>query len=182
MPAERRWVGWGLWLGWMVASSAGWALGLAGGFAVGFGLSGSVGGVASQCLFGAVLGVSLGTLQWILLRRHMSGAGWWIVATMFSMGAGFALIKAATPTLSGVLGGGPIYGFVNGAGVGVLLGAMQWLVLRGRTHRAGWWVLASGLGAGLGFALDQVVGQLVGLAITGTALVWLLRPPAQGTV
>jgi hypothetical protein len=166
----------------MLASGLGWALGVSGGFAVGFGLSGSVGGVASQCLFGAVLGVSLGTLQWILLRRHMSGAGWWIVATMLGRGAGFALIKAATPTLSEVLGGGPIYGFVNGAGVGTLLGAMQWLVLRGRTHRAGWWVLASGLGAGLGFALDQVVGQLVGLAITGTALVWLLRPPAQGTV
>lgn len=181
MPDERRWGGWGLWLGWMVASSAGWALGLAGGFAVGFGTGGVVGGTAGQALFGAVLGASVGTLQWVVLRKRVKRASWWVLFTTLGMGAGFALIEAATPTLSWVLGGGSIYGFVNGAGVGSLLGAMQWLVLRGRTHRAGWWVLASGVGTGLGFALDQVVGQLVGLTITGTALVWVLRPPAQGT-
>jgi hypothetical protein len=97
---------------------------------------------------------------------------------MFGLGVGFALIKAATPTLSGRLGGGPLYGAVNGGLVGILVGSLQWLVLRSQISRARWWILASALGMGAGFALDQVVGHLVGLAITGTALVWLLRQPA----
>jgi hypothetical protein len=97
------------------------------------------------------------------------------------MGVGFALIKATTPIVSGPLGGGPIYGFVNGAGVGTLVGTMQWVVLRRHVSRAGWWVLTSALGSGLSFALNQVVGQLVGVAVTGAVLVWVLRLPAQGT-
>ena len=181
MPVERRWVGWRLWLGWLLASSIGWALGLAGGFAFGFGIGGVVSGTASMGVFGAILGVSIGTLQWLVLRRWISRAGWWVLATAVGMGVGFALIKAVTPTLSEVLDGGPLYGAANGGLVGVLVGTLQGLVLRRQVARAGWWVLTSAVAMSVGFALDQVVGQLVGMATTGTALVWLLRQPAQGT-
>jgi hypothetical protein len=58
---------------------------------------------------------------------------------------------------------------------------MQWLVLRWQVSRAGWWVLVSALGMGVSFALDQGVGLLVGTAMTGIALVWVLRQPAQAT-
>lgn len=180
MPAGSKYVGWRLWLWWMLTSSVGWVLGLAAGLAVGFALGGTVSAIASQSAFGAVLGASIGMLQWVVLRRQISGAGWWVLATAVGMGVGFALIRAVTLQTSAVLGGGPLYGLVNGGLVGTLVGAMQWLVVRSQISRAGWWVLASALGAGVGLALDRVAGQIVGMAVTGTALVWLLRRLAPG--
>lgn len=181
MPVERRYGAWRLWLCWVVASGAGGALGLAGGFAIGFAIGGATSGIVSQSVFGAVVGASVGALQWLVLRRQVSRAGWWILATALGIGVGFALIRAATPAVSRVLGGGPIYGLANGVLVGILVGTLQWLVLRRQVSRAGWWVLASAVGTGVGFALDQVVGQLVSVAMTGTVLAWLLRQPAQET-
>jgi uncharacterized integral membrane protein len=181
MPAERRYVGWKLWLSWVLLSGIGVALGLAGGFAVGFAIRGAISGVASQSVFGAVFGASVGTVQWLVLRRQVSRAGWWVLATTLGMGVGFALVRAMTSTVSKMVGGGPMYGLVNGALVGTLIGAMQWLVLRWQVSRAGWWVLASALGMAVGSALGQVAGQLAGVAMTGIALVWLLRQPGQET-
>jgi len=163
----------------VLASSMGGLLGLAGGFAVGFAINGAVSGIASQSVFGGIIGASIGALQWVVLRRRLSRAAWWVVATTLGMGLGFALVRVVTPTVSEVLGGGPVYGLVNGGLVGTLVGTLQWLVLRQHVCRAGWWVLASALGTGVSFALGQVVGQLVGVALTGTALVWILRQPAQ---
>lgn len=179
MPVERSHVGWSLWLWWVLASSMGLALGFAGGFAVGFAIGGAISGIASQSVFGAVVGASVGTMQWLVLRWQVSRAAWWVLASTLGMGVGFALVRAATLTVSRIVGGGSMYGVVNGTVVGTLVGTMQWLVLRWQVSRAGWWVLASALGMGVGFALGQVVGQLVAVAITGIALVWVLRQPAQ---
>ena len=99
-----------------------------------------------------------------------------------------------------------VVGGLAGMGLfGTVLGALHWLVLRRRVARAGWWVLASGVGwvtgapvgavlggglsAALGWsgsgAIDWAltwagVGAIYG-AITGRVLVWLLRRPAAGT-
>jgi hypothetical protein len=181
MAAERRYVGWRLWLVWVLLSGIGVALGLGGGFAAGFAIGGAISAIASQSVFGAVVGASVGTMQWLVLRRQVSRAGWWVFTTTLGMGAGFASVRTMTPTLSTVVGGGPMYGLVNGALIGTLVGAMQWLVFRWQVSRAGWWVLASALGMAVGFALGHVAGQLVGVAMTGIALVWLLRQPAQET-
>jgi hypothetical protein len=181
MAVERSNVGWRLWLWWVLASSIGWAVGLAAGFAVGFAIGGAISAIASQSVFGAAVGASVGTMQWLVLRRQVPRAGWWVLDTTLGMGVGFALVRAMTPTLSTVVGGGPVYGLMNGALVGTLVGALQWLVLRWQISRAGWWVLASALGLAVGFALGQVAGQLVGVAMTGITLVWLLRQPAQET-
>jgi hypothetical protein len=181
MAVERSRVGWRLWLWWVLASTTGLALGFAGGFAAGFAIGGAISGTASQSVFGVVVGASAGTMQWLVLRRQVSRAGWWVLATTLGMGVGFALVRVVTLTVSRMAGGGPMFGLVNGALVGTLIGTMQWLVFRWQVSRAGWWVLASALGMGVGFALDQVAGQLVGVAMTGIALVWLLRRPAQET-
>jgi hypothetical protein len=63
---------------------------------------------------------------------------------------------------------------------------MQWLVLRRRIASAGWWVLASIVGWVIGIAVFLAVGWFVAWAvgfavvgaITGGALVRLLRQPA----
>ena len=179
VPAKRKYVGWSLWLWWVLASSIGGLLGLAGGFAVGFAIDGAVSGIASQSVFGGIIGASIGALQWVVLRQQLSRAAWWVVATTLGTGLGFALVSAASSLVSGIVGGGPSYGLVNGGLVGTLVGTLQWVVLRQHVSRAGGWVLASALGTGVGFALGQAVGQLVGVALTGIALVWILRQPAQ---
>jgi hypothetical protein len=179
MAVEQNHVRWSLWLWWVLASSVGLALGFAAGFAAGFAVGGALSATASQGVFGAVVGASVGTMQWLVLRRTVARVGWWVLASTLGMGVGFALVRAATPMVSSIVGGGPLYGVVNGAVVGTLVGMLQLLVLRGQVTRAGWWVLASAVSMGVGFALGQVVGQVVGVAITGVALVWLLQQPAQ---
>jgi len=76
--------------------------------------------------------------------------------------------------------------------LGSAMGLPQWLVLRQHLSKAGWWVLASALGM-VGYLVGVanpastlteiilrvvIVGALSG-AITGIALVWLLRQPAK---
>ncbi|MFN6513130.1 MAG: hypothetical protein RMY29_001345 [Nostoc sp. CreGUA01] len=103
-------------------------------------------------------------------------------------------------TVVGTVGFGVGYA-VGGAVVGVVagtsLGMIQWLVLRRSLFRTGWWVLANTLGAtipiilvfplhealdspsfgslSLGFFLPFAVYFAVFGAITGGALVWLMR-------
>ena len=152
--------GWGFWLWWVLASMGVFFGVFFGGFAGGF-----VGGA----------------LQWLVLRRQVARAGWWVLAS----------------TVGGFLGavGGLFVGWVVGGFVG---GVLEWLVLRQQVARAGWWVLAGTVGWAVGgfvgffegvFAnwfgpvglfVDWVVGSFVYGAITGAMLVWLLRQRAGG--
>jgi len=74
-------------------------------------------------------------LQWVLA----SIVGWWALSLPVSA---IAPVVGAMPVVSGS---------IVGAGVGI----MQWLVLRRRFHRAGWWVLASTMGWAVGWAVGQ---------------------------
>jgi hypothetical protein len=48
---------------------------------------------------GPVLGALLGGCQWVVLRRHVSGAGWWVVANAAGWGIGL-LVGFGIPALS----------------------------------------------------------------------------------
>jgi hypothetical protein len=49
-------------------------------------------------LGGAGLLLSIGTAQWLVLRRHVRRAGWWIAATAAAWTAGLAVfLGVATP-------------------------------------------------------------------------------------
>ena len=201
MAGERAPAGWRLWLWWVLASMVGWA--------VGGGLSGSLGSIQAGYVGGMTVGAAgAGALQWLVLRQRIAGAGWWVLATLLSSAVVGGLIVAV-----GLVGGkawdatwsanpGRVVVGLAGMGLfGTVLGALQWLVLRRRIARAGWWVLAGGvgwimgapvgavLGGGLSAALGWAgsgssdwaltwagVGAVYG-AITGRVLVWLLRQP-----
>ena len=182
MSIEREKVGRRVWLRWMLASvvSGAVTMTLTGALV----RAGSLSAVAVVAVFGAVIGVSLGISQWLVVRHQVPRAYRWVWAS--AMGGivvgvlGFAIREAV---------GGP----VGGAAIGAALGIIQWLVLRRLISRAYLWVLASivgfalGLSAGeaVGFAIGGAVGWLVGGtvlgvvvgAITGSALIWLLRQP-----
>ena len=175
---------WRVWLGWVLASTIGWGVGGPAGVAAGGSGDIIVAGYAGVAAGGTLAGV----LQWLVLRRHVAGAGWWMAAGPVGALIGGVVIFAGAAVV------GADAGWVFGAGLfGPLVGVLQWRVLRRRVTRAGWWVAASAAGwvaAGPGVGLVSAVmdaaltanagwaalGIMYG-AVTGCALVWLLRQP-----
>jgi hypothetical protein len=171
----------GFWLKWML-TFLGFPLG--GGLA--YVLVRSIEGVAEAALGGAAAGIVIGAGQWLVLRQTITLSGWWIPAT----GVGLATGLAASVALVGT--GTAVRDLAaRGALTGVLLGTMQWFVLRQTTAMAGWWVAVVAVGwvvgwmvtrgAGVdvskGWTVFGASGALVFTALTGLALAWFLRHP-----
>jgi hypothetical protein len=104
---------------WIFASTLGWLAGwllVVSGFIVppdGTGLT--------TVISGAVLGTAMGLAQWLVLRRWVHDAGWWV----------FASVVAWTVALTGLLGS-TIVGAIVGALTGFLL---DWLLRNPRSER-----------------------------------------------
>jgi hypothetical protein len=203
---------WSLWLQWVLAS----VLGYGGGATVGNALANLIPAMTCTQSFSdsfidrltnfaciqpsltlilivVLLGLGGGFMQWLVLRRRIAGAGWWIPASAL----GFPLALVIADKAMRVVGDFAAAPILLGVLFGVLSGSMPWLVLRRQNARAGWWLPAHLLGAVFGGALGIVgfhAAALMGLyqftwaaagamfgaglgAITGIALVWLLRQP-----
>ena len=124
---QRRPEDWRVWLGWVLASTVGWAVGGPAGVAAGG--SGDI--IVAGYIGVTAGGILAGMLQWLVLRRHVAGAGWWMAASA-----------------AGWVAAGP--------GVGLVAAVMGAAL----TANAGW----------------AALGIMYG-AVTGCALVWLLRQP-----
>lgn len=202
-------MGWsarGRWLWWVLASTVGWAVGGTVGVALGGGLA--MGIVVTGYVGMAVGVIAAGALQWLVLRRQVTGAAWWIVTSV----VGAALVGILAVLLGWIVGvvgrlvggaawganwgpdwsadpGGDVGFVVAVAAGGTVLGVLQWLVLRRQVARTGWWVLASTVGWVVGGFVSGITDAAAGWAvlgavygaITGIVLVWLLRRPAAGT-
>ena len=86
---------------WVVASIVGFGVGRLLGDAAAQGVSASLG----YALSGAILGVSVGLAQWLILRRHAAQAGWWVPACGLAWAVGWSIIglveeAAGLPTLT----------------------------------------------------------------------------------
>jgi hypothetical protein len=137
-----------------------------------------------------LLSLLIGLLQYVLLHRYLSRAGWWIAGTMLGWPLGGALIYVTYTIWPFSLSGDPVWlAALALAFVGTTTGLLQWLVLRRQVGDAGWWILASLVGWGLaGLFLGAtitspaemlIVGAVPG-AVTGLVLWWLLaRRPAS---
>ena len=186
MKIERTHVGWGFWFWWVLASTVGYAVGNAAGMKVVQAVVGAAeyrakGFVVAIPLLVVMTGAAVGVMQWLVLRREVSGAGWWVLAST----VGWVMGKAAAflgILFVGLQGFSPVSAnIVSGAVVGAVVGVLQWLILRRQLRRAGWWVLASTVGWVMGQAAHGAIGLpavgAVSGAITGIALVRLLRQP-----
>lgn len=144
-------------------------------------------------LRGAAIGAIFGILQWLVLRKLIYGASWWILASTLGWILGEAIAQLWTIAVTGIMGVE-----VRAIVVGAAVGLVQWFVLRRFVYGAGWWILASTIGWTVaetialllmigwatiigGFAIDIIVGAVVG-AVTGFALVLLLINPRPGVI
>jgi hypothetical protein len=158
-------------------------------------------GQAVAGFVGWVVGwAAVGAAQWNILQERVHLSGWWVLASMVGAGVGWAVGWVVGWALGEVVGwvldvdwvastwAVVIAVIVGGAVVGIAIGTAQWLILRERVHRSGWWVLANVLGwpvVGL-VATDGLTGMIVGVtvvvAMTGLVLVLLLRHPIPEAV
>lgn len=147
---------------------------------------------------GATGGAVIGLAQWLVLRQQFFQAWWWVLASIvvwvFISSNGLGALGWVVPRDMYDIPSRLVYGAVEGAKVGALLGVTQWLFLKQQVFRAWWWILISTVGWAIGLALAWAVGaflykltgiflgEVVGLllgwvvvaAITGVALIWLL--------
>lgn len=156
---------------------------------------------------GVALGVFLGFAQWLIIRRYLHHSVRWIMATALgitiSWGIGIPILLLLLLIYGSEIGNIDVIALLKGVlllgvSTGLVVGYLQWLVLKNRTRdRSGAWILANVIAWGLGLVAaffsrfvvladnswlglilpPAILGAVVG-AITGTALVWLLRPHA----
>jgi hypothetical protein len=133
-----------------------------------------------------IVSVLTGTLQYGLLRSSLPRMGWWVLATVAGWLLGVLLItlpgwlRLIDPPLNNL----DLMLSLMGLGIG----AAQWVLLRRRLARAGWWIAANLLGWGLlglitrDNSVDQYVLFIMGFlpaCATGLTLAFLLNqvPP-----
>ncbi len=188
-----------LWLRWVIASTLGLAVGqvLFAMLDATIGDMGDLGDGIAHYVGLPLAGAAFGFAQWRVLRRFVERSAWGIVAGAIGLLVGYVL---------GFLLAGPPIDFVLGyVFMGTAAAIAQWLALRRRVARSGWWIPASagafvagaiaavgaavaGLGDALGSGevsfviLVLVLGLIVGSissALTGAVLLWLLSPPSR---
>lgn len=161
---------------------------------------------------GAVVSAAISLAQFAVLRRYLARAIWWLPASFVIPALAPAVssfFSSAIPAVTGIdryawvvflCGGMLVQSFA-----GLATGFLEWLVLKGATPRAGWWIGLTpvvdflstliGLPASVAcLAFNSVTGRYIcngfasGLGggtaalLTGLALVWLFAGlgPARG--
>lgn len=181
----------GLWVGWMLATAAGMALG----FIPPLLLAPGVDLWLFRILVPLWAGFLVGLFQWAVLRGYLTHSADWII----NGGAGWAVAFSLGLLVIQVLSGsvvGTILGYIL---FGIIVGMIQWPVLRREIPSAIPWVLASVVGWSLGALISQlvlgavatgdvptpllstavssIVTGLVAGGVTGLALIWITRQP-----
>jgi hypothetical protein len=151
--------------------------------------------VLARLIVPVVAGILIGFAQWIVLRQYVTASSDWIWAGGAAWAAGYALGLLLMLNLPSTFVGGIIGSLL----FGIIVAAVQWPVFRREIPNAWMWVLSNAVGWTAGFLASQLVlipfsGEsaidpavstaliagstgLVAGAITGLALVWIVRRP-----
>ena len=195
MNANQMNTGRSYWLAWFLASAIGYGIGAVLGMSIAWAIF-PTGNAANGITLGILMGVTGGYFQWFVLRERIAGAGLWSVASALGLGAALSVLVSADITENYAMAL-----VVFASVIAVVSGIPQWLILRRKILRAGWWLLANLLGslvgaagAGMAVAIGEngnwgLAAIVFGLgfgagcgAITGVALVWLLRQSPSDNV
>ena len=181
----------GLWLGWTLATTGGMLFGFLPTIPLVNLLDLGIAQIAVPVLAGTVIGFA----QWIVLRRYLVAGSTWELADGTTWAAGYVLGLLLVLALPSTI-------FVATIGYllfGVIVALVQWPVLRREIPNVLVWVLANSFGWAMGFWASQAVlplfitdplvspavgttviavtSGLVAGAITGVALIWIVRKP-----
>lgn len=153
-------------------------------FAVGIGLSQVIVNVTGEIVSFAVFGAIVGLAQWMMLRKHISLTGWWVLFSALSASVGLILVNFA----QGAMPWGDYHPILAILFCGLVIGIIQALILKNHLPKTGFWVLVSViswlLGGVVGFLLDlqlfsffliivnySLIGMITGIA-TGIFLIF----------
>jgi hypothetical protein len=180
----------GLWLGWTLATAGGMLLGFLPTILLVNVLNLGLAQIAVPVLAGTVIGFA----QWLVLRRYVTASTQWDWTDGISWAAGYVLglllIQMLPSTVFAV--------FIGYFLFGVIVALVQWPVLRREIPQVLTWLVASAIAWAMGYwvsqavlslftdpLIDPVIGTaviaitsgLVAGAITGVALIWIVRKP-----
>ena len=177
------------WLAWFLASVIGYGLGAILGVSIAWRFF-PTGDATNGITLGVLMGLIGGYFQWVVLRERIAGAGLWGLTSALGLGSAMGALVAADTGENIAMAGVVILGSV----FGVVSGILQWLILRRKVPQAGWWLLANLAGSLVGAVAILIAIAISGTgnwglavmtfglvfgaangAITGAALVWLLR-------
>jgi hypothetical protein len=155
---------------------------------LGIAISGRLDSVPAALVGGALVGAVIGGGQWLVLRRLLPDAAWWIAATACGQSVGLAV---GAPLVS--YGTEPGDLAIQGAVAGLTTGVLQSLVLRRNGAFGRWWALAGPplwatgwlvTWAG-GIHVDQqffnfgAYSAITYTILSGFLIVWLLGVPSS---
>lgn len=181
----------GLWLGWTLATAGGMFIGFLPALLLVNVLSLGV----AQIIVPVLAGTLIGLAQWIVLRNFLTAHSDWILASGTSWAVGYVLglllIQHMPVSILGGLAGYLLFG--------AIVALVQWPLLRREIPHLLVWMAASAIGWAAGFWASQAVlplffngslippavsttvlsvtSGLVAGAITGVALIWIVRKP-----
>lgn len=180
----------GLWLGWTLATAGGMLLGFLPTIPLVNLLDLGIAQIAVPVLAGTVIGFA----QWLVLRRYVTASTQWDWTDGISWAAGYILGLLLIQMLPSTV----FVVFIGYFLFGVIVALVQWPVLRREIPQVVTWLAASALAWAVGYwvsqavlslftdpLIDPVVGTaviavtsgLVAGAITGVALIWIVRKP-----
>ena len=180
----------GLWLGWTLATAGGMLLGFLPTILLVNVLDLTIAQIAVPVLAGTVIGFA----QWLVLRRYVTASTQWDWTDGISWAAGYILGLLLIQMLPSTV----FVVFIGYFLFGVIVALVQWPVLRREIPQVLTWMAASAVAWAVGYwvsqavlsvftdpLIDPVLGTtvlavtsgLVAGAITGVALIWIVRKP-----
>lgn len=165
-----------LYLGWVVVTASGLAIGFIVSFIIIFLIMRVIGNtiqvgdltaptedVIMGYILVPILGLSIGCLQWLVLRRYLPRMGWWILATCLGMLLANRIsdpLRSLVTSLDFEIDSDYLDIIFTTILIGGSIGLLQWFVLRKHVSRVSWWIPANVIGWVLSFGSVFVMTKI----------------------